>query len=74
MHELLKCKRLRKNLPNIVLNKIIKEDCIWTVAMGPKSSLSETIERADILSFVLLNPTRPGAIITASGSKPQRDY
>ena len=36
MNELLTYERLKENLNNIVLNKIIKENCVWTVTMGPK--------------------------------------
>ena len=54
MNELLTYERLKENLHNIVLNKIIKENCVWTVAMGPKFCPSETIKGTDILPSALL--------------------
>ena len=66
--ELLTYKRQRENLPYIVLNKIIKEDCVWTVAMGLKFCLSATIKGTDIPPLCPPNPTRrPREIITAKG-------
>ena len=54
MNELITYERLKENLHNIVLNKIIKENCVWTVAMGPKFCPSETIKGTDILPSALL--------------------
>ena len=54
MNELLTYEKLKKNLHNIVLNKIIKENCVWTIAMGLNFCPSETIKGTHILPSTLL--------------------